>query len=71
LSPVVTAKRAPLAAIWLIKLAWLGLVPSAAVLPQSPNTSNVNGAVDPAGRFDRKVGAGSSPSRSTCELAPK
>ena len=62
-----TANRAPLAAIREITFAWSGL-PAARVLPQSPNTANLKGVLDPAGTWVVKTGLASVPSRSRLAL---
>jgi hypothetical protein len=62
-SPVITAKRAPLAAMPFMTPAWPGL-PVAVFRPQSPRTANENGAVEPAGSWVVNRGEASVPSRS-------
>jgi hypothetical protein len=68
LSPTDTAKRAPLAAICAMRLAWPALLPLASTCPQSPNTSKLNDDVEPNGTCVVNRGAVLPPSRS---VAPR
>ena len=64
MSPVPNANCAPLAAICWSRLAWSGLVPSALVKPQSPNTANLKVVPLPGAGGVGNTGDGSLPSRS-------
>ena len=63
MSPVVSAKRAPLCAMRLRTAACPGL-PALGARPQSPNTANENGVVAPAAIGLENDGEASVPSRS-------
>jgi len=64
-SPVISAKRAPLSEICRRTFAWSAFAEPAYAWPQPPNTAKENGAVDPVATWDVNDGDASVPRRST------